>query len=45
MGEEQIETKIYCLRTTANREDQVMDFVVIMLNVEGHSYFAVIKTS
>ena len=26
--EETSESKIYCLRTTANREDQVMDFVV-----------------
>jgi transcriptional antiterminator NusG len=26
--EETIVSKIYCLRTTANREDQVMDFVV-----------------
>jgi transcription termination/antitermination protein NusG len=25
---EEVQSKIYCLRTTANREDQVMDFVI-----------------
>jgi transcriptional antiterminator NusG len=36
-------TKIYCLRTTANREDQVMDFVVSNAERKGFNITAVIR--
>jgi transcription termination/antitermination protein NusG len=37
------ENKIYCLRTTANREDQVMDFVISNAERKGISITAIIK--
>ena len=37
------ENKIYCLRTTANREDQVMDFVVSNAQRKNINIYAVIK--
>ena len=41
--DESTETKIYCLRTTANREDQVMDFVVSNADRKKISINAVIR--
>ena len=41
--DEPTESKIYCLRTTANREDQVMDFVVSNAQRKGISINAVIR--
>lgn len=37
------EAKIYCLRTTANREDQVMDFVVSNAERKNIQIYSVIK--
>lgn len=37
------ENKIYCLRTTANREDQVMDFVISNAERKGINIFSVIR--
>src|SRR3989344_4674061 len=37
------ENKIFCLRTTANREDQVMDFVVSNAERKGIGILAVIR--
>ena len=43
MSETPEETKIYCLRTTANREDQVMDFVISNAERKGINITAVIR--
>ncbi|MBW3017765.1 transcription elongation factor Spt5 [Candidatus Woesearchaeota archaeon] len=40
---EEIHTHIYALRTTANREDQVMDFVTSNVKKKGLDVFAVIR--
>jgi len=37
------ESKIYCLRTTANREDQVMDFLISNAERKGLAIFSVIR--
>lgn len=37
------ENKIYCLRTTANREDQVMDFVISNAERKGINILSVIR--
>lgn len=37
------ENKIYCLRTTANREDQVMDFVISNAERKGINVLSVIR--
>ena len=36
-------THIYALRTTANREDQVMDFVISNAQKKGLEVFSIIK--
>jgi transcriptional antiterminator NusG len=41
--DESTENKIYCLRTTANREDQVMDFVVSNAERKGIGISSVIR--
>ena len=38
-----VETKIFGLRTTANREDQVMDFVSSNAEKKGYKVYSVIK--
>lgn len=43
MTDEQQETKIFCLRTTANREDQVTDFIVSNAERKGINVFSVIR--
>ena len=43
MADEQQDTKIFCLRTTANREDQVADFVVSNAERKGINVFSVIR--
>ncbi|MEM4263859.1 MAG: hypothetical protein QW666_03120, partial [Candidatus Woesearchaeota archaeon] len=40
---EETHTHIYALRTTANREDQVMDFVTSNIKKKGLEVFAVIR--
>jgi transcriptional antiterminator NusG len=40
---EQIKTHIFALRTTANREDQVMDFITSNIKKKGLDVFAVIR--
>ena len=40
---ENTENKLYCLRTTANREDQVMDFVVSNAERKGIGITCVIR--
>lgn len=42
--EEKIDTTIFALRTTANREDQVMDFLVSNAAKKKLEVFSVIKT-
>ncbi len=37
------ENKIYCIRTTANREDQVMDFVISNAERKGINILSVIR--
>ncbi len=41
--EKEDKSKIYALRTTANREDQVMDFVYSNANKKGLDVFSVIR--
>jgi transcriptional antiterminator NusG len=43
MDEPNNDMKIYCLRTTANREDQVMDFVVSNAERKGIEVCSVIR--
>ncbi len=43
MTENESPAKIYCLRTTANREDQVMDFITSNIQRKGLNVFAVIR--
>lgn len=43
MESENTETKIFALRTTANREDQVMDFVGSNVKKKGISVYSVIR--
>jgi len=40
---EESNAKIYCLRTTANREDQVMDFIVSNIQRKGLNVFSIIR--
>ncbi len=40
---EKLKTHIFALRTTANREDQVMDFITSNINKKGLDVFAVIR--
>ena len=43
MTDEPQETKIFCVRTTANREDQVMDFIVSNAERKGINVYSVIR--
>ena len=43
MEEEKAKTNIYALRTTANREDQVMDFVYSKSKKKGIDVYAIIR--
>ncbi len=43
MTDEPKDTKIFCLRTTANREDQVADFIVSNAERKGINVFSVIR--
>ncbi|MBD3310119.1 transcription elongation factor Spt5 [Candidatus Woesearchaeota archaeon] len=43
MAEAEVKSNIYALRTTANREDQVMDFVTSNARKKGLEVYAVIR--
>jgi transcriptional antiterminator NusG len=43
MADEQKTDKIFALRTTANREDQVMDFIVSNVEKKGLNVFSIVR--
>ena len=43
MAEEEVKSNIFALRTTANREDQVMDFVYSKAKKKGMDVFSIIR--